>query len=156
MKELTEIKNSETNKEIPRCGLCGKTTNLTKTECCNQWICNDEANYKLFSFERNSCYRNHRRYTLCGYHYANGHDGNWKDCEECKKAYDIDLYVYFGTNEYNFEKLENPPKFEYKKCSKCGKTIKRGEEGYSVLGDTLLCERCSAEDLAKLMSENSL
>lgn len=26
----------------PRCGLCGKTKNLTKTECCGNWICDDE------------------------------------------------------------------------------------------------------------------
>src|SRR5512136_2648141 len=53
----------------PRCGLCGKTKKLTKTECCNQWICDDEDKYVLFSYATNSCLRNHRRYTLCGYHH---------------------------------------------------------------------------------------
>ena len=50
----------------PRCGLCGKTRKLTKTECCGQWICDDEEKYVIFSYARNSCSRNHQRYTLCG------------------------------------------------------------------------------------------
>jgi hypothetical protein len=50
-----------------RCGLCGKTKNLTKTECCGTWICDDEHKYVVFSYARNSCSRNHRRYTLWGY-----------------------------------------------------------------------------------------
>jgi hypothetical protein len=41
----------------PRCGLCGKTKKLTKTECCGEWICDDEDKYVLFSYARNSCYR---------------------------------------------------------------------------------------------------
>ena len=52
----------------PRCGLCGKTKNLTKMECCGNWICDDEHKYVMFSYARNSCHRNHLRYTLCGYH----------------------------------------------------------------------------------------
>ena len=106
-KEKTGFKKPEDD-SIPRCGLCGKTTNLTKTPCCDQWICDDEPNYILGSLERNSCYRNHMRYTLCGNHYTEGHSGHWKDCEECKEGIETELYVYYGTNEYNFEKLENP------------------------------------------------
>ncbi len=60
----------------PRCGLCGKATNLTKTECCGNWICDDEDQYVMFSYARNSCLRNHRRYTLCGYHHTEGHEGD--------------------------------------------------------------------------------
>ncbi len=66
-------KKSKPTAEKPRCGLCGKTKKLTKTECCGHWICDDEDQYALFSYERNSCHRNHRRYTLCGYHYDEGH-----------------------------------------------------------------------------------
>ena len=58
----------------PRCGLCGSTTKpLTRTACCNQWICNDEDDYVMFSYARNSCHRNHARYTLCSYHHNEGH-----------------------------------------------------------------------------------
>ena len=42
----------------PRCGLCGKMANLTKTECCGRWICDDEDKYVLFSYARYSCHRN--------------------------------------------------------------------------------------------------
>ena len=44
--------------EKNRCGLCGKTRNLTKTECCDHWICDDEDKYVMFSYARNSCHRN--------------------------------------------------------------------------------------------------
>jgi len=73
------------SKNQQRCGLCGKTTNLTKTECCDNWICDDEDQYVLFSYARNSCYRNHRQYTLCGYHHIEGHAGHWKDCPQCRE-----------------------------------------------------------------------
>ena len=128
----------------PRCGLCGKTKNLTKTECCGNWICDDEQNYVLFSYARNSCSRNHRRYTLCGYHHMEGHEGDWKDCPECRKAFETEMYVWYGTNEYNFEKLPNPPEYEPTKCSDCGRVIRLGEDGYSMQGDDYWCDRCSA------------
>ena len=38
-----------TSSQYPRCGLCGKTKNLTKTECCHEWICDDDANYVMLS-----------------------------------------------------------------------------------------------------------
>lgn len=46
---------TEKKSNRPRCGLCGKTTNLTKTECCGTWICDDEHKYVMFSYARNSC-----------------------------------------------------------------------------------------------------
>jgi hypothetical protein len=132
----------------PRCGLCGKTARLTKTECCGQWICDDEHKYVMFSYARNSCHRNHSHYTLCGYHYANGHRGRWQDCPECRKAFETEMYVYFGTNEYNFEKLENPPTYEPTKCATCGKVIVLAEDGYSIKGGEYFCEKCSGVDLS--------
>jgi SWIM/SEC-C metal-binding protein len=65
-----QAKHSQPETDTPRCALCGSTTNLIRTECCGQWICDDEKNYELFSYARNSCHRNHRRYTLCGIHHA--------------------------------------------------------------------------------------
>jgi len=128
----------------PRCGLCGKTANLTKTECCGMWICDDEQNYVMFSYARNSCSRNHRRYTLCGYHHCEGHDGDWKDCPKCREAFETEKSAWYGTNEYNFEKLPNPPEYEPTHCADCGKVIRLGTEGYSMQGDNYWCERCSA------------
>jgi hypothetical protein len=130
--------------DTPRCGLCGKTGNLTKTECCDQWICDDESQYVLFSYARNSCYRNHRRFTLCGYHYAEGHSGDWKTCPECRADFEkTEMYVYYGTNEYNFEKLENPPDYEPTKCAECGAIINLSEDGYSIKQGDYFCVRCN-------------
>ncbi len=93
-------------RDQPRCGLCGSTTKpLTRTPCCGQWICDDADQYVLFSYARNSCYRNHDRYTLCSYHYHEGHAGRWQDCGECRESFETEIYVYYGSNEYNFEKL---------------------------------------------------
>ena len=127
----------------PRCGLCGKTRKLTKTDCCGKWICDDEYKYVLFSYARNSCHRNHSRYTLCAYHHNEEHDGDWKDCEECRNSFKTEIYVWYATNEYNFEKLPNPPTFEPTKCSTCGKVIALGEDEYSTLGDDFWCEKCT-------------
>ena len=81
------------------CGLCGNTGALIRTRCCDQWICDDEREYMLFSYARNSCSRNHWRYTLCGYHFAEQHDGSWQHCVTCRKAFAIEMYVWYGTND---------------------------------------------------------
>ena len=100
-----------TKKEKPKCMLCGKSWKLTKTECCNNRICDDEENYVMFSYARNSCYRNHDRYTLCSYHFYEWHKWDWKTCKKCKNDFETEIYVEMWTNEYNFEKLLNPPEF---------------------------------------------
>lgn len=129
----------------PRCGLCGSTKNLTKTECCGNWICDDEHTYRLFSYARNSCHRNHSRYTVCAAHHAEGHSGQWQDCEECRKNWETEMYVWYGTNEYNFEKLQNPPSFEPTLCDDCGRRISLGEDGYMISGKHYYCQLCSAK-----------
>lgn len=126
-----------------RCGLCGKSRKLTRTECCGQWICDDEDTYVLFSFARNSCFRNHRRYTLCGYHSAEEHSGDWRECQRCRKEIQGEMYVYYGTNEYNFVKLENPPRYEPTLCKTCGKVIRLAEDAYTMKGKGHYCARCS-------------
>jgi hypothetical protein len=129
-----------------RCGLCGKTSNLARTECCGQWICDDEGNYRMFSYARNSCSRNHRRYTLCGYHSNEGHTGDWRACEQCREAFETEIYVHFGTNEYNFVKLENPPSFEPTLCAKCSTKLDLGEGGYSYSAGKYCCLSCGGFD----------
>lgn len=133
-----------------RCGLCGKATNLTRTECCGQWICDDEDTYVMFSYARNSCHRNHRRYTLCAYHNTEGHSGQWKKCATCREDFATEIYVYYGTNEYNFDKLANPPAYEPTRCSKCGVVIVLSEGGYSSMGDQHYCEECTAARMGDL------
>ena len=103
------------------CGLCGDTKNLTRTECCGQWICDDEDRYVLFSYARNSCYRNHQRFTLCGIHFGKDHEGAWQDCPKCRADYPTEMYVHFGTNEYNFETLPDPPAYEPTHCASAAK-----------------------------------
>jgi hypothetical protein len=128
-----------------RCGLCGSSTKkLTRTECCGQIICDDEDEYRLFSFAHNSCHRNHRRYTLCGLHHWEDHTGDWKSCAACRKYFPkVELYVYFGTNAYNFETLKKPPSYEPTHCAGCGRVIVLAEEGYAVAPDgSYRCEGC--------------
>ncbi len=125
-----------------KCGLCGKTKEVTKTDCCNQWICNDSNKYVMFSYARNSCYRNHSRFTLCGFHHNENHQGDWKTCDMCK-VFETEIYAYYGTNEYNFEKLENPPSFEPTCCKKCGGIISLALGGYSVKDGEYWCFECS-------------
>jgi hypothetical protein len=92
---------------------------------------------------RTSCSRNHRRYTLCGYHHNERHPGSWTDRPRCLKESDrTERYVRCGTNEDNFERLANPPAFEPTRCHTCGRTIARGREGYATRGDESFCERC--------------
>lgn len=134
-------------KEVARCGLCGKTKNLMKTPCCGNWICDDQHKYVLFSYARNSCHRNHDRYTLCAYHFHEGHSGDWKDCAKCRGNHETEMYVWYGTNEFNFEKLPNPPAYQPTLCSGCGKVIKLGTEGHMISGDDYFCERCSAKQM---------
>lgn len=130
-----------------QCGLCGATKKLTKTECCQQWICNDEDNYVPFSYGHNSCHRNHRRYTLCGYHHTEEHKGPWQGCEACKEDFEIEVYVHYGTNDYNFERLKDPPNFEPTHCATCKKVIKLGEGGYSMKGEKYWCPKCTRKSL---------
>lgn len=133
--------------ERQRCGLCGKTKALTETECCGRLICNDEHKYVTFSYARNSCSRNHRRMTLCGYHHTERHAGGWKNCSACAASFETEMYVWYGTNEYNFEKLENPPSYEPTRCSGCGGVIRLSEDEYSVLGSQYTCARCMAAEM---------
>jgi hypothetical protein len=133
----------------PRCGLCGKTGKLIRTECCGNWICDDEHKYVMFSYARNSCCRNHSRYTLCAPHHNERHTGDWKDCKLCRNSFQTEMYVWYGSNEYNFEKLANPPPFEPTKCSKCGIVINLGTDGYTQSGNETWCEECGTKEMEK-------
>jgi hypothetical protein len=135
--------------EQSKCGLCGKIEDLVKTECCGKWICDDEHKYVLFSYAKNSCYRNHRRFTLCGHHFSEEHDGSWKNCPKCREDFATEMYVYYGTNEFNFEKLENPPTYKPTHCSKCGVGISLGTDGYTISGNEYWCQECGTKEMEK-------
>ncbi len=140
----------ESKKDRSRCGLCGKTKRLRKTECCGNWICDDEMDYVPFSFAQNSCSRNHSRYTICGFHHTEGHPGHWKDCEKCRNEFPTEMYVWYATNEYNFEKLENPPSYKPTRCAICGRRISLGTDGYTRSGDDYWCETCANRKLGNV------
>jgi len=127
-----------------KCGLCGKKGKLTKTKCCDEWICDDTENYVMFSYAKSSCYRNHDRYTLCAFHYNEGHKGKWQDCKKCKKDFKGEEYAYFTTNEFNFEPLEDVPEFEPTYCSKCNKQINIGYDPHSMTpsSNEYVCAKC--------------
>jgi hypothetical protein len=127
--------------------LCGKNAPLTKTECCGNWLCDDAASYVLFSYARNSCSRNHDHYTLCAFHHREQHPGSWKECPLCSAGFQTEVYVYFGTNEYNFEKLENPPAYEPTRCSTCGVVIRLSEDGHAQFGEQIWCQACADDQL---------
>ncbi len=128
-----------------RCGLCGATRRLTRTQCCGNWICDDEGEYQLFSYARNSCFRNHHRYTVCGQHYAEEHDGRWQECAQCRSATEAELYADAATNGYNFERLANPPPFEPKRCAECDAVIRLAQGGYSVREGRYCCHVCTGK-----------
>ncbi len=150
MKKIKTTKKMGTSRkkagDTSKCGLCGKTKNLTKTDCCGQWICDDEDKYVMFSYARNSCHRNHSRYTLCAYHFNEEHPGDWKDCPECRNSFKTEMYVWYGTNKFNFEKLENPPAYEPTRCSHCNEVLVLGEDEYSQRGNEFFCGNCFSQN----------
>ncbi len=144
---------SKTPQSRPRCGLCGSTTKpLTRTPCCGNLICDDEEDYVLFSYALNSCHRNHDRYTLCSSHYNERHSGRWQDCKKCRASFETEMYVWYGTNEFNFEKLENPPAFEPTHCADCNRIIHLGTDGYMMAEGKYFCERCSDKRMRRRMT----
>ena len=128
--------------EKPRCGLCGKSGKLTRTSCCGNWICNDADKYVAFSYARNSCFTNHHKYTICAFHHNEGHGGRWQDCAQCRESQPLEMYVHSATNEYNFEKLANPPKFEPTHCAGCGVVIRLAQDGYTLKQGGHYCAAC--------------
>ncbi|KAF9476776.1 hypothetical protein BDN70DRAFT_897055 [Pholiota conissans] len=128
------------------CGLCGKEDGpLRTTICCGKIICDDYDKYKMFSYSNESCSRNHDRYTSCCYHHNEGHDGDWKTCEDCEDDHEEEMRAWYGTNNCNFldDLHPDPPSFTPKKCSQCNKMIKLNSEAYSRLPTGgILCQSC--------------
>lgn len=96
----------------------------------------------LFSYARNSCSRNHQRYTPCGYHFAEQHEGSWQSCVTCREAFATEMYVWYGTNDYNFAKLENPPRFRPTLCAGCCRRVRLGVDAYMLEQRKYWCEQC--------------
>ena len=80
--------------------------------------------------------------------------GRGRSAQRAETDINTEIYVYFGTNEYNFEKLANPPTYEPTKCAQCGKVIVLSEEGYSISGGAYRCELCMAAEFHKKAGAN--
>ena len=118
------------------CGICGKSDGpLMRTECCGNWICDNEDEYVMFSYSRQQCARSHRRYTTCGSHYGNGHSGDWRTCKKCADDRHGEAKSWYSTNGYNFTPgLDSDyPKGQMvtEACGNCGGRIATGFEGHS-------------------------
>ena len=51
-----------------------------------------DSGKRAFVYQQSS--RNHRRYTLCGYHRTEEHPGRWTDCKRCKtEMAETEMYV---------------------------------------------------------------
>lgn len=130
------------------CGLCGKQDSLTNTMCCNRPICDDAHEYRLHSFAKNSCYRNHHRYTLCSIHSTEHPEvgDDWRECEKCRDQYnDTESYVGAGTSRFNFQedRWDGAPTFEPTYCSQCQRMIKLNCDGHMWnSGGIVQCEAC--------------
>lgn len=136
------------NDAAPRlCGLCDRKGKLTLTECCGNTICDDRQKYVPFSYSRDSCYRNHSNQTIYAYHQSQEHEGSWKECLRCRRDQPPEMYAWFATNEYNFEKLENPPPFKPTFCAGCKKRIVLAEGGYTRVKGKYWCEACDPQPL---------
>jgi hypothetical protein len=59
------------------------------------------------------------------------------------------MYVWYGTNEFNFEKLLNPPEYAPTTCVGCGTIINLSEDGYSHGPDGYRCEVCTVKAVAE-------
>ena len=108
------------NQPEPKCGMCGhkwsRTISLCKTDCCDEWICQDEVVYELGSYKLNSCSRNHSRYSMCHNHFKERHSGRWQDCRGCHyepKSKEQKEWISF-TNKY-FNNLARMGEQEQKK-----------------------------------------
>lgn len=56
------------------------------------------------------------------------------------------MVAYFGTNEYNFERMPDPPSYEPTKCAKCGSVIVLAEGGYASGAEGYVCASCTAKE----------
>ena len=138
------------------CGLCGKQGRLTRTDCCNRRICDDHGLYRLFTYSRVSCARNHERYTVCSTHWREHPEetSNWRDCAKCREFYgddDLETYVGQSTSNCNFAEDEwKPPEFEKTYCADCKRLIKMNCDGYSGGPKGKRCEDCSQKAMADI------
>lgn len=115
------------------CGLCKNNDNLTITECCRNFICNE--------FD-DGCLKEHLNETVCGMHYINKHEGKWQECIKCQNNLGNELFNFHGINGSNFERLSEHLPFEKTRCCKCTRRIFLALEDYHRENKIFTCINC--------------
>jgi hypothetical protein len=92
-------------------------------------------------------------FTICGLHGNERHEGRWQDCAQCRENGPLEMYVDWATNEYNFEKLENPPPFEPTHCGGCGVVIRLAKDSFSMREGKYFCEACNTRESRTSMQQ---
>lgn len=146
-----------------KCGLCGKTNGpFTLTDCCGATVCDTEGQYQINTFEREGqCARNHRLQSICGFHDAEGHDGDWRTCKDCEDFLHPYDYAVKATSQavagtvrrYNFDDNvrtdTHPADVPFPTCHKCEVLVNTTEESMRTLsmrksfsGGKVTCSGC--------------
>jgi hypothetical protein len=145
MRKVIEFPKGEIKGTLPsqgqKCGLCAKQGNLVKTDCCDNWICND-----VHKMKSESCYLKHASYTVCAAHHSSDHKGKWQECKKCEKSWDMANYVWYATNENNFETLANPPEVPETRCIGCKVLLDLEYDCIVGTKDGKMCLECSMID----------
>ena len=113
---------------------------------CGNWVSGDEGDYVMFSIRRDICSRE----TIAvlrsaGITIRRDIKGGWKTCKKCYDDFkhELEMYVWYGTNEYNFERLPNPPGFEPTYCAKCKEKSSLSDGGWSIFVACIArCDNC--------------
>jgi hypothetical protein len=131
-----------------KCEMCGKTDGpFTSTECCGATVCDTEGLYQINSYERDGqCARNHRLQSICGFHDAEGHGGDWKSCKKCEEFFNPYDYAVKATSQavsltqrkYNFDDNVrtdiHPADVPFPTCHACDALVNTTEESTRTLG----------------------
>jgi hypothetical protein len=84
------------------------------------------------------------------HHHNEEHEGDWQKCVKCRSSFVTEDYVWYGTNEYNFDKLLDPTAYEPTKCAQCATVIRLSEDEYSKLGKEYFCSKCTDKRLTQI------
>ena len=101
---------SKPKSEKPRAASCSKTGKLRKTQCCGNWVCDDHDKYVPFSYAQKQLQPGiMTTIPSAGIITMKGMEATGKTARNAATYFETEMYVWYGTNDYNFEKLETRP-----------------------------------------------
>ena len=137
--------------EDAHCFLCGAGSSEVKlgyTDCCNAVACANEHEYELMSYSRDHCRRSHSKYTRCGQHKGENHEGDWRECQQCADMYPAEggSRKFSLTNGFNMTPapescLPKGSMLTYK-CSGCPRRILDGYDSTTTNSGGIFCMSC--------------